>query len=93
MFYLANNINKIWSKVRICTIFFAHTFVTEYYIAFQQEIIPAKSLHNRDMVSVYFSHFACMMIYDTKETLIYANLHISQHGWVLINIFHATAKA
>ncbi len=49
------------------------------------------NIHNRNIVSVHFNHFRCMKICDTNETLMYANLHISQHEWVLINIY-ALAK-
>ncbi len=29
---------------------------------------------------------------QTNQALIYVNLHISQRGWVLINIFYAPVK-
>ncbi len=54
--------------------------------------IPVKPLHNHNIVSVHFNHFLCMKICDTQETFMYANLHISQFGWVWICIFYAIAK-
>ncbi len=54
--------------------------------------IPAKPLHNLDIVSVHFNHFPCMGIWDKLSRHLYVNIHISQCGWVLINIFYAPAK-
>ncbi len=55
--------------------------------------IPAKLLHNRDIVSLHFNNFYWMgNLQQTNQALIYVNLHISQRGWVLINIFYAPVK-
>ncbi len=68
-------------------------YISLHVVSLQQVYIPAKPLHNCDIVSVHFNHFHCMGICrQTKKALIYVNLHISQHGWVLINIFYAPGK-
>ncbi len=44
--------------------------------------IPAKPLHNCDIVSVHFNHFHCMRICDKLSRHLSVNLHIHvfQHG-------------
>ncbi len=58
-------------------------------------VISAKQLRNYDIVSVHSNHFPYMKICDTPQEgpiYMHVNLHISECGWVLINIFYAPAK-
>ncbi len=56
-------------------------------------VIPTKSLHNCDIISVHFNQFSCMEICNTlRKHLSILTLHIFLCGSILINIFYAWVK-
>ncbi len=86
------NINKVFVNVKIKGLCKTNIqWPLNIYLIYNRNNFPyitcisAKSLHNIDTVSVHSSHFYCTEICD-KLRRDYVNLHISQRGWVLINI-------
>ncbi len=63
----------------VCTLYNVKLFTSPTQF-FQEICIPAKLLHNRDIVSVHFNYFYCMGICDKLSR------HLSMLTYIYLNV-------